>query len=217
MKKIAVRFQKETAHQVNLSFGSSGKFFAQISNDAPYDIFFSADQQKPKALESSKLSVPDSRFTYAIGSLALWSADSNLIDNKGEILKSENFNKLAIANPKLAPYGVAAIQALKKLKLYKPLSSKLVQGENIAQTYQFVATGNAQLGLVALSQIMQKAEVIKGSAWPIPASMHKPIRQDALLLKQAKDKPAAKRFLKFFQKQAIKEIISSYGYKTEES
>ena len=215
MKDIAAQFEKSSEHKINLSFGSSGKIFAQIQNGAPFQVFFSADQAKPEALEKTGLTVPGSRFTYAIGVLALWSAKPDFVNDDASRLKNGDFNKLALANPKLAPYGAAAMEALENLKLKQATEPKWVQGENIVQTYQFVATGNAELGFVALSQIMDKRHIKGGSSWIIPSNLYNPIRQDAVLLKSAKDNTAANALLEYLRSSEARAIIHSYGYKTE--
>jgi molybdate transport system substrate-binding protein len=213
MKAIVAGFEKSSGHKVKLSFGSSGKFYAQIKNGAPFQVFFSADQAKPKALEQDGLAVPESRVTYAIGILALWSAKPGSIDGDATILKQGNFNKLALANPKLAPYGTAAVDVLENLKLKKVTQAKWVQGENIAQTYQFVRTGNADIGFVALSQIIDKDRVQRGSAWVVPNHLHRPILQDAVLLRSGESSQAAQQLLRFAQGKKAREIIESHGYK----
>lgn len=208
-KAIIAVFEEETNHQVKLVLGASGRIFAQIRHGAPFDIFLSADRIKPAELERQGMAVPDSRFTYAIGALALWSPGADFKVNNAVILKEGYFEKLALANPKLAPYGLAAAQVMQSLDLYEALSSKFVRGENIAQTYQFVASGNADLGFVALSQLGHDP---KGSVWLIPQALHQPIRQDAILLKSAADNQAAQAFMGFLRKPAIKELIGRYGY-----
>lgn len=214
MNDIVAQFEKSSGHKVTLSFGSSGKIFAQIQNGAPFQVFLSADQEKPEALEKAGLSVPGSRFTYAVGALALWSTKPGFANDVAH-LKSGDFNKLALANPKLAPYGVAAVEVLESLKLKQATESKWVMGENIAQTYQFVGSGNADLGFVALSQIMDKGKVKEGSSWIIPAELHSPIRQDAVLLNSAKDSAGAKALLAYLRSEEADAIIRSYGYTTE--
>lgn len=215
MKEIAAAYEQESDNKVTLSFGSSGKFFAQIKNGAPFQAFFSADQAKPVALDKNGMTVPGSRFTYAVGALALWSQDAGKVDENAGVLKSGDYSKLAIANPKLAPYGVAAMETLASMGLTDAATPKLVQGENISQTYQFVLSGNAPIGFVALSQIMVDGKVSKGSAWIVPADMHKPIRQDAVILKSAQGNETVKDFLEFVQSDKAKAIIHRYGYQTE--
>ncbi len=214
MNEIAATFEKETGYKIQSAFGASGKFYAQIRNGAPFQVFLSADEKKPLQLEQDGLTVAGTRFTYAIGTLALWSAKPDLVDRKGEVLKRDNFNKLAIANPRLAPYGEAAIEVLQHLKIDKNLEPKLVYGENIAQTYQFVETGNAELGFVALSQIMENGKLKAGSAWVVPAKLHVPIRQDGVLLKGAAENKAAQELMKFLRSEKARSIIVSYGYQT---
>ena len=215
MKDIAAQYEEQSHHTVILSFGSSGKIFAQIQNDAPYDIFLSADQEKPKALEKAGATVPGSRFTYAIGALALWSAKKDFLNNEFEPLRTGRFNKLALANPRLAPYGAAAVEVMEALNLKQATESKWVMGENIAQTYQFIVTGNADLGFVAMSQIIDKGKVKEGSAWIVPNELYSPIRQDAVLLKRAEDSVAAQDFLNYLKSEKALSIIHSYGYQTE--
>ncbi|MCW8193740.1 molybdate ABC transporter substrate-binding protein [Proteobacteria bacterium 005FR1] len=215
MKELVAQFEKDSGHKVSLSFGSSGKIFAQIQHGAPFQVFFSADQAKAKALEDAGLVVPGSRFTYAIGALALWSAQPDFVGKSYARLKDGDFNKLALANPKLAPYGAAAVNVLEALQLKQGTRSKWVQGENIAQTYQFVATGNADLGFVALSQIMDKGKIREGSAWIVPSEFHSPIRQDAVLLKSAENSAGAKALLDYLRGDEAHSIIHAYGYDTE--
>ncbi|HEY4744572.1 MAG TPA: molybdate ABC transporter substrate-binding protein [Desulfuromonadaceae bacterium] len=212
MKQIAADFEKSTGHKVVLSYGASGKFYSQIKNGAPFQLFLSADDEKPVQLEKDGLTVPGSRFTYAIGTLVLWSAKQNYVDAKGEVLSKGHFAKLAIANPKLAPYGQAAIETLTKLGLLAAVQPKFVQGENISQTHQFVATGNAELGFVALSQVMKDGKITGGSSWIVPARLHTPIRQDAVLLSNGKGNPAAEALAAYLKSDRVKALIRTYGY-----
>lgn len=212
MQKIAAEFEKDTGHQARLAFGSTGKFYAQVRNGAPFEVLLAADDETPARLEKEGRGVPGSRLTYAIGRLVLWSAQAGYVDAKGEILKTGNFKHLAIANPKTAPYGAAALSAMKKLNLAEALQPKLVQGENIAQAHQFVSTGNAQLGFVALSQVYQDGKIASGSAWILPATYHEPIRQDALVLAKGAANPAAKALLDYLKSDKAKGIIRAYGY-----
>lgn len=214
MKQIAADFEKETGHKVLLSFGASGKFYAQIKNGAPFHLFLSADDEKPAQLEKDGLTVPGSRFTYAVGTLVLWSARPGFVDPKGEVLSKGTFDKLSIANPKLAPYGTAAIEVLTKKGLLAAVQPKLVQGENISQAYQFVSTGNADLGFVALSQVMQDGRISSGSAWVVPDNLHSPIRQDAVLLLKGKGKgnQAAEGLANYLKTDKVKAVIRKYGY-----
>ncbi len=215
IKEIVTLYEKQTQNKVRLSFGSSGKIYAQIKNGAPFDIFLSADQSKPAALEKEGDIVEGTRFTYATGRLALWSAASHLIDDKGLVLTQNKYEKLAIANPKLAPYGRAASEVLSSLKLLDVVKSKLIFGENIAQTYQFVSTGNADVGFVAYSQILHKGNIKNGSVWIVPEKLHSPILQDAVILKRAIKSKAAFGFIRFLRNNEVRTIIASYGYKTE--
>ncbi|MCW8125984.1 molybdate ABC transporter substrate-binding protein [Microbulbifer halophilus] len=213
MREIAGAFEGETDHRVRLVFGSSGKFYAQIRHGAPFEAFFSADRAKPEALEQAGLAVPGSRFTYAAGGLALWSGDGNLVRGGPGALERGDFNKLALANPRLAPYGAAAVQVLRKLGLEEGTRPHWVQGENIAQAYQFVASGNADLGFVALSQVSEGGHIDSGSAWEVPEDLHDPIRQDAVLLKRGVDSAAARALLRFVRSERAAAIIESYGYR----
>lgn len=212
MKQIISHFEKESGHQARVSFGSTGKFYAQISHGAPFDVFFSADQARPIKLIEDGMAITTSRFTYALGSLVLWSADPALIDNGEQFLKAKTVNKLAIANPRLATYGTAAMEVLENLQLAEPLKSRLVQGENIAQTYQFVSSGNAQAGFVALSQVWNDGEFTSGSAWLVPKNLYQPIRQDVVLLKRGAKNTAAEALLTFMKTPQSIEIIHAYGY-----
>ena len=212
MQKIVAEFEKDSGHKVQLAFGATGKFYAQIRNGAPFEILLAADDETPARLEKEGAAVAGSRFTYAVGKLVLWSAKADFVDDQGEILKKGNFKHVSIANPKLAPYGLAAVETLTALKRLDAIQPKFVQGENIAQTHQFIATGNAELGFVALSQVMKDGKIAEGSAWVVPASLHQPIRQDAVLLENGKDKPAASALLKYLGGEKSKAIIKSYGY-----
>ncbi|MGR9116031.1 MAG: molybdate ABC transporter substrate-binding protein [Gammaproteobacteria bacterium] len=212
MKTIAAEFEKDTGHKAELAFGSSGKFFAQIQNGAPFQVFFSADDKKPEKLEQEGIAVPDSRFTYAFGSLVLWSPKPDFVDVGADILKQDSFEHLALANPKLAPYGAAAQETMEALDVWTKLHDKLVTGENIAQTYQFVATGNAELGFVALSQVMKAGKIGEGSAWIVPPELHAPIRQDVVMLMNGKDNAAAKALMDYMKTSKAAAVIKSFGY-----
>ena len=211
MQKIAAEFAKDTGHQALLAFGATGKFYAQIKNGAPFQVFLAADDQTPAKLEAEGDAVPGSRFTYAIGALVLWSAKPDVVDDQGAVLKKGEFKHLAIANPKTAPYGAAAVAVLTKLGLLDAIESRFVTGENITQTYQFIETENAELGFVALSQVMIDGKLTRGSAWIVPANLHEPIRQDAVLLASGKDQPAAKALLEYLKGAKAVAIIKSYG------
>jgi len=212
MQRIAVEFEKHTGHKALLSFGSTGKFYAQIKNGAPFEILLAADDETPVRLEKEGAAVSGSRLTYAIGQLALWSAKAGYVDDKGDVLKKDTFKHLSIANPKLAPYGAAAVETLTRLGLIGSVENRLVQGENIAQTFQFVSTGNAELGFVALSQVYEGGKLKSGSAWMVPTGLHAPIRQDAVLLTKGKDNPAATGLLRFLKTDKARAVIKSYGY-----
>ncbi|MBI5936593.1 MAG: molybdate ABC transporter substrate-binding protein [Betaproteobacteria bacterium] len=212
MQRIAAQFERDTGHKAQLAFGSSGKFYAQIKNGAPFQVFLSADDDKPAALVQEGLAAASSRFTYAIGRLVLWSAKPGYVDAKGEVLKGGGFTRLALANPKTAPYGAAAVETLARLGLLASVEAKFVQGENIAQTQQFIATGNAELGFVALSQAMQDGKIASGSAWLVPAALHAPIRQDAVLLDMGRGNPAASALLDYLKGDKARAVIRAYGY-----
>lgn len=212
MQKIAAAFQADTGHKAELSFGATGKFYAQITHGAPFQILLSADDTTPARLAKEGKAVASKRFTYAIGTLVLWSAQPGYVDAQGAVLKTGDFKHLAIANPKLAPYGLAAMQTMDKLGVTARVQPRLVQGENIAQTHQFVATGNAPLGFVALSQVMADGKITSGSAWQVPANLHEPIRQDAALLLPGKDSAAAAALLSYLRGDKAKAIIRSHGY-----
>jgi molybdate transport system substrate-binding protein len=208
-KEIAAAFNKATGHRAVLNFGSSGAFYTQLSHGAPYEVFLSADAERPAQAEKDGLAVPRTRMTYAVGRLVLYSKTPGLVDGAGKVLSSGRFQKLAIADPAGAPYGAAAIQTLRKLKLYDTLKPRIVQGSSIAQTYQFVDTGAAELGFVALSQVIN---VQGGSRWLAPKTDHAPIVQQAVLLYTGAKNPAARAFLQFLKSPAAAAIIKKYGY-----
>ena len=212
MKIIAAQFEQDTGHKVQMTFGATGKFYAQIRNGAPFEVLLAADDETPARLEKEGAAVADTRFTYAIGKLVLWSAKPGLVDDKGEVLKKGAFEHLSVANPKLAPYGAAAMETLKALGLTNAVEAKLVQGENISQAYQFVVSGNAALGFVAMSQVYEDGKLKSGSAWIVPAQYYSTIRQDAIILAQGKGKPAAEAFTKYLKSDKAKGVILSYGY-----
>ena len=212
MEQIAALFQQQSGDTVKLSFGSTGKFYAQIKSGAPFDVFVAADSATPQRMEEEGLTVGGSRSVYALGKLVLWSAQAGYVDDKGEVLRKGGYSKLAIADPKLAPYGMAAKQTLDELGLWDVVQSKLVTGENITQAWQFAATGNVELAFVALSQVMRDGKVREGSWWLVPAHMYNPIRQSAVLLSGAKDKAAAQAFLDFLKSEKAAAIIRGFGY-----
>ena len=213
MQKIAQAFEQDTGHKAQLAFGATGKFYAQIKNGAPFAVLLAADDETPARLEKEGLAIAGTRFTYATGRLALWSKQSNLADDKGEVLRSSNsFVKIAIADPKLAPYGTAAMEVIHRMGVQANVVPKLVQGESIGQAYQFVSTENAQLGFVALSQISVDGRITQGSAWVVPQNLHTPLKQDAVLLNAGKDNAVAHALLKYLQGDTAKAIITRYGY-----
>lgn len=211
MQQIAVQFERDTGHKALLSFGATGKFYAQIANGAPFDVLLAADDETPVRLEREGLGIAGSRLTYAVGKLVLWSPDPARVDAGGEVLKRGNFTRLAIANPKTAPYGAAAIETMVALGVLRALRTRLVQGENVGQTQQFVASGNAELGFVALSQVLKDGR-IAGSAWIVPDKLHQPILQDAIVLAHGKDKPAAAMLLAYLKGERAREVIRGFGY-----
>lgn len=210
-REIALEFEKSTGHQLQVAGGSSGNFYSQIKNGAPFDVFFSADRERPKRLEDEGLGVKDTRLTYAIGRLVLWSSNTDLIKGE-ETLRSKKFKRLAMANPKTAPYGLAAMQALQKLELWDTLQPHIIMGESIGQTMGFIESGNAQLGFVALSQTLDPKIKGQGSQWDIPTDLHEPINQDVILLAKGKDNPAAQALMEFIAGPQAKTIITRYGY-----
>jgi len=209
--EVAAEFERATGHRVRVVSGSSGHFYTQIKNGAPFEVFFSADDERPKRLEDEGLGVKGSRFTYAVGRLVLWSPDPSLVKGE-ETLRSSLFKHLAMANPKTAPYGIAALQTMQKLDLGETLHGKIVMGENLGQTMGFIESGNAELGFVALSQIVDPKLKAKGSRWDVPAHLHEPITQDVILLLKGKDNPAAKSLLEFMRGPQAKTAIERYGY-----
>jgi len=209
MKALTVEFEKTTAHHVVLSFGSTGKHYAQIKNGAPFDVFLAADAARPALLEKLGIALIGSRTTYARGKLVLWTSKPDINDIKETLLNSQDIRHLALANPKLSPYGMAAQQVMVKLDIWPKLQTKLVRGENIAQTFQFVHSGNAELGFVAYSQVVNPKRSVQGSFWMLPQSLYSPIDQQAVLLN---DKQASKDFLGFLKGSSARQIIENYGY-----
>lgn len=212
MQQIAAQFEKDTGHKAVLAFGATGKFHTQILNGAPFEVLLAADDETPASLEKDGHGVAGSRFTYAIGKLVLWSANADLVDSKGEVLKSGTFKHLALANPKTAPYGAAAVEAMTKLGVLAKLQERFVQGENISQTHQFISTGNAELGFVALSQVYKDGKLNGGSVWQVPANLYAPIQQDAVLLAKGKDKAAPAALLAYLKGSKAQAVIKSFGY-----
>ena len=211
MQQIAAAFEKETGHKVLASYGSTGKFYAQIKNGAPFELLLAADNETPAKLIKENAAVAGSQYTYAIGKLVLWSAKSAVVDAKGEVLKKGGFDHLALANPKLAPYGAAGVEVMKALGAYDALQPKIVSAENITQAYQFVNSGNALLGFVALSQVLKDGK-IDGSAWLVPAHLYAPIRQDVVVLEKGRGKPAAQALANYLKGDKAKAVIKSFGY-----
>ena len=211
MQKIAAAFEKDTGHKVVASFGSTGKFYAQIKNGAPFEILLAADDETPAKLVKEGAAVAGSEYTYAVGKLVLWSPKPGVVDGTGEVLKKGSFAHLSLANPKLAPYGLAGVETLKALGVYAAVEPKIVMAENITQAYQFVSSGNAELGFVALSQVLKNGQ-IEGSGWTVPAALYNPIRQDAVQLAPGKGKPAVEALLKYLKGDAARAVIASYGY-----
>lgn len=211
-KALEADFETRTGHEIAISFGSTGKLFAQAINGAPFDVLLAADQARPSRAIAEGIALADSRFTYAIGKLALYSIEPDLVQKGGEVMKSDRFTRFAIGNPKTAPYGLAGKQVLESMELYRSLRPKLVFGENIGQTYQFVVTGNAELGLVASSQVMH---LETGSKWLVPDHLYEPIRQDAVLLTHGRANEVAKDFLTYLEGDAARKIITSFGYGVE--
>jgi molybdate transport system substrate-binding protein len=213
LNEIVKNFEKDTGHTVVVSSGSSGKLYAQIKNGAPFEIFFSADTNRPRTLEEEGLAVQGSRFIYSVGRLTLWSPDPDLVKENGEtVLTNSKFDHLAIANPVTAPYGASAKKALEKMNLWDRVKDKLVQGENIGQTFQFVYSQNAQLGFVALAQVMDPKISGSGSRWDVPPAFHDPLEQEVVLLVTGQNNSAAKEFLEYVQGEKSRAIIEQFGY-----
>jgi molybdate transport system substrate-binding protein len=209
MSDLAALFEASTHDRVLVSVGSTGRLYAQIKHGAPFDVFFAADLARPARLEKEDAIVPGSRFTYAVGRIALWSPRAGYVDAHGKVLASGRYRHLAIANPKLAPYGAAAQQVLEARGLWQSVQSRLVEGQNIGQTYSYVSSGNAELGFVAYSQLKKPHARLKGSYWLVPQALYRPIEQQAVLLK---DTAAARAFVRFVKSAAARAIIAGYGY-----
>ncbi|MDB5813025.1 MAG: molybdenum transporter, periplasmic molybdate-binding protein [Rhodocyclales bacterium] len=211
-EKIAADFAAETGHKAVFAVGATGKFYAQIKNGAPFEVLLAADDETPKKLVAESEGVAGSQFTYAKGKLVLWSAQPGVVDDKGTVLARNGFAHIAVCDPKLAPYGLAAEQALKASKLYDTLKPKFVTAESIAQAYQFVASGNAEVGFVALSQVAVPGKPQQGSYWIVPTNLYEPIQQDAVLLKKGETNPAASALLQYLKGDKARAVIRSYGY-----
>lgn len=214
IRNLVPLFEQSSGHQVKVSLGSTGKLFSQIVHGAPFEVFLAADAKRPEKAEREGLAITGSRFTYAIGKLVLWSAKKDQFGDGEAYLKSNQFTRAAIANPKTAPYGLAARQAMQKMEVWQNSRKKLVRGENIAQTFQFAATGNAEIGFVAYSQI-KAWKKFPGSTWLIPEDYYAPIAQQAVLLKKGSTNPAAHDFIQFLKSAKVKELITSFGYGVE--
>lgn len=215
LKEIAAEFEKETGNKVSLTQGATGKFYAQITNGAPFEVFLSADDETPGKLVREGKAVSGTQFTYAIGRLVLWSPDASLVDQGGGVLKTDKFKFLSIANAKVAPYGRAAVQTMQKLGVLTAIEPRVVQGESITQTHQFVSSGNAQLGFVALSQVWENGRLKSGSAWIVPEEMHEQLKQDVVLLNAGKDSKAAAALVDYLKSDKARKIIDRYGYKLQ--
>ena len=212
IKAIAAVLEKTTGHTLRVTLGATGKLSAQIRNGAPFDVLLAADTATPEQLENEGLGQPGSRFTYATGKLVLWSARTGRVDGQGKVLTAPDLGKVAYANPKLAPYGAASVQTMERLGLTAALAPRLVQGESIGQTFGFAATGNADVGFVAMSQVLEGGRLKSGSMWVVPPHLYDPIRQDALLLKKSASNEAAQALLRLLKSPHIKDLIRSYGY-----
>lgn len=212
MQQLAAGFARATGHEAVVVLGSTGKFYAQVRSGAPFEVLLAADDETPAKLEREGLAVPGTRFTYAIGRLALWSADPAAVDAQGQVLRQPPRARLAIADPRVAPYGAAAVEALTKLGVLAAWQPHLVQGENIGQAFQFASTGNAALGFVALAQVMADGRVARGSAWIVPEHLHAPLRQDAVVLKPGQANPAAAALMAYLRSEPARAILRGYGY-----
>ncbi|MBC7514109.1 MAG: molybdate ABC transporter substrate-binding protein [Herminiimonas sp.] len=215
LKEIASRFERESGHKVVASSGATGQFYAQIRNGSPFEVLLAADETVPVKLEQEGYAVPATRFTYAIGKLVLWSATAGLVDDRGAVLGLGKFDHLAIANPVTAPYGLAAVQTLKALGEYERVAPKFVQGASITQTFQFIQTGNAPLGFVALSQVFENGKLQSGSAWIVPTKLHAPIRQQVVVLSKGRNNPAALAFVSYLKGKSARDVMRDYGYDFE--
>jgi molybdate transport system substrate-binding protein len=212
IKAIGAVLEKTTGHTLKVTLGATGKLYAQIKNGAPFDVLLSADTATPEKLEKEGLGQPGSRFTYATGKLVLWSADTKRVDAKGDVLKAANLGKVSYANPKVAPYGAATMQVIDKMGLTAAITPKLVQGESIGQTFTFVSTGAADVGFVAMSQVLEGGKLKSGSMWVVPQNLYDPIRQDAVVMQKSAGNEAAQALMKLLKSPNIKDLIRSYGY-----
>lgn len=211
MKLLAAEFEKESGHKVLASYGSTGKFYAQIKNAAPFEVLLAADDETPAKLVKEGAAVSGTAFTYAVGKLVLWSAKADVVDASGAVLKKAAFEHVSLADPRLAPYGAAAVEAMKSIGVYDRVQPKVVTAENITQAYQFISSGNAELGFVALSQVLKDGK-IEGSSWLVPAKLYTPILQDAVLLERGRGKASAEALTKYLKSDKAKAVIRSFGY-----
>jgi molybdate transport system substrate-binding protein len=213
MERIAADFERDTGHHAVVSTGATGALFAQIEKGAPFEVLLAADRATPEKLEGDGFAVPGTRRTYAVGTLVLWSAKAGYVDPSGAVLRSGTFQHLAVANPKLAPYGAAAMETLSALGLLDAVRPRIVEGESIAQTFQFVASGSAEVGFVALSQVVSPGgPAARGSYWVVPSALHAPIQQDAVVLRKGADSAAARALLAYLTTLKAREVIRSFGY-----
>lgn len=212
LQKIASAFEQSSGHKIVASYGSTRQFYAQIKNGAPFEVLLAADEATPARLEQEGAAVAGSRFTYARGKLVLWSAKPGVVDDSGALLKKGAFEHLALANPKLAPYGAAALQTMQALGIQEVLRPKIVQAESITQAYQFAASGNALLAFVSLSQVYKDGKIAEGSGWIVPGNLYRPILQDAVLLEKGRSKPAALALLNYLKSEPARAVIQSFGY-----
>ncbi len=216
VERLEGDFERQSGHTLTVVAGSTGKLYAQIAHGAPFDVFLSADQARPERLEEERLAVAGSRFTYATGRLTLWSSEPGRIGGDGAAtLRRGEFRRLAIANPALAPYGAAAKETLEKLGLWERFADKIVMGQTIGHAHTLVASGGAELGLVALSSVLSPRNATRGSRWDVPSNLHAPIHQDAVLLARGAANPAARNFLAFLRSEKAKAVIERYGYAVE--
>jgi molybdate transport system substrate-binding protein len=211
LEKLETDFETRSGYKLDIVSGSTGKLYAQITNGAPYDVFLSADQARPERLMKDGRAVQNSRFTYAIGGLALWSPTRP--DITPDTLADKEITRLALANPDLAPYGLATVQLLERLELLEPWQSKFVLGENVGQAFAFVSTGNAEIGFVSAAQVLTLPEDARGSYWLVPRQLHEPIAQDAVLLKAGRDNQVAQAFLAYLKSSEARDIIHKSGYR----
>lgn len=210
--RMAKDFSVATGHTLRVSSGASGNLTSQIVAGAPFDVLLAADQESVRRLLAGGHAVAGSRFTYATGRLVLWSARPGFVDAEGKVLARGGFTHLALANPRLAPYGAAAIEVLGALGLLEALTPRLVTAESVAQAWQFVATGNAELGFVALSQVASPGTPVKGSYWLVPTERYRAIRQDAVLLRRGADNPAARALLAYLKSAPARALVAAWGY-----